>query len=180
FHTGGIFAALSETTPLVAKEAMESAKRHGVTVSYDLNYRPSLWKERGGREAADAVNATLLPYVDVLFGSSGDVPHLKTVASTKREIGSASIQRWGGSMIHEGQRYETPLRPIEVLDRIGGGDAFASGIIYGLLGGKDPQWALECGVAHGALAMTTPGDNSMATLSEVLQTMRESGSGVDR
>jgi 2-dehydro-3-deoxygluconokinase len=202
FHTGGIFAALSETTPLVAKEAMEAAKRHGVTVSYDLNYRLSLWKSLGGPAAAGKVNRELMPFVDVLFGGGSELttllglpggqgscadealaayPSLKVIATTHRSAISASRNDWGAILHREGKCFEAPTREgLEVLDRVGGGDGFASGVIYGLLSDKGPQWAVECGAAHGALAMTTPGDTSMATLNEVLKAMEMGSAGVER
>lgn len=197
FHTGGIFAALSDTTAEVAREAMEAARRHGVTVSYDPNYRPSLWKAAGGVAAAARVNRTLMPYVQVLFGGGEDsnallgieegetltdaFPGLHAVATTHRVVRSAGRNDWGALLLYRGERYEAPLRrDVEIFDRVGGGDAFASGLIYGLLTGKGPQWAVECGVAHGALAMTTPGDASMATLEEVVSAMAMGTAGVDR
>jgi 2-dehydro-3-deoxygluconokinase len=203
FHTGGIFAALSDTTPLVAKEAMEAAKRHGVVVSYDLNYRPSLWKSLGGPAAAGNVNAELMPYVNVLFAGGDEMstllglgrfegddemeqayhafPGLTTIAHTQRAATSASSNNWGAVLHHDGQTYEAPTRAnLEILDRVGGGDGFASGVIYGLLNDKGPQWAVECGAAHGALAMSTPGDTSMATLDEVLSAMKMEGARTDR
>ena len=197
FHTGGIFAALSDTTPEVAREAMEAARRHGVTVSYDLNYRPSLWKAAGGMPAAARVNRALVPYVQVLFGGGDDLyallgtedeeasmdafPGLYAVATTHRVVRSASRNDWGASLLYRGKRYEAPLRKdVEIFDRVGGGDSFASGLIYGLLAGKGPQWAVECGAAHGALAMTTPGDASMATLDEVLSAMNSESTRIDR
>ena len=195
FHTGGIFVALSASTPGVAREAMEAAKRHGVTVSYDLNYRPSLWKTLGGREAATEVNRTLMPFVDVLFASPEEVqalmnphesfevshPTIKIVASTMRVSKSATHNFWSATLLHEGRVHQAPNRPdLEILDRVGGGDGFASGLIYGLLSGKGPQWAVECGAAHGALAMSTPGDNSMATLDEVLRLMEGGDARAER
>ncbi|RYG24149.1 sugar kinase [bacterium] len=203
FHTGGIFAALSDTTPLVAKEAMEAAQRHGVTVSYDLNYRPSLWKFLGGPKAAGKVNAELMPYVNVLFAGEDDMatllgldrfegvdaieqayhayPRLMTIAHTQRTVTSSSRNDWGAVLFGQGKRFEAPIRQdLEILDRVGGGDGFASGLIYGMLMDKGPQWAVECGAAHGALAMTTPGDTSMSTLEEVLKAMEMGSAGVDR
>ena len=207
FHTGGIFCALSETTPAVAREAMEVARKHGTIVSYDLNYRESLWKSIGGQEKAVAVNRELAPLVDVMIGNEEDFtaalgfevegqdehhskldahsfqcmiqravaefPNFKVVATTLRNAKTATINDWGAVCYTAGQLYEAPVREnLEILDRIGGGDSFASGLIYGFLTGRGPQWAVECGAAHGALAMTTPGDTTMATLAEVEHVMK--------
>jgi 2-dehydro-3-deoxygluconokinase len=214
FHTGGIFAALSDGTPEVALQAMRAAKNSGALVSYDLNYRASLWKDVGGQAKAREVNRALVPYVDVLFGNEEDFsaslgfeleaagndfteidvesfrrmvgrvqesfPNLKLVATTLREATSASVNGWGAVCAGGGGFWQVPIREIMILDRVGGGDSFASGFIYGLLEGKDPAWALECGVAHGALAMTTPGDTTMATLSEVLRAMKGGAARIDR
>jgi 2-dehydro-3-deoxygluconokinase len=207
FHCGGIFAALSETTPLVAQEAMECAHRHGVIVSYDLNYRPSLWQAIGGQARAQEVNRALAPLVDVMLGNEEDFtaalgfavddldpdfskldpanfgrmiegavaayPNLRVVATTLRAARSATRNDWGAICWSDGTLYEATLRPdLEVLDRVGGGDSFASGLIYGLLTQQGPSRAVEFGAAHGALAMTTPGDTSMATLEEVEAAIR--------
>ena len=207
FHTGGIFCALSESTPLVAQEAMQAARRAGTIVSYDLNYRASLWKTIGGKQKAQQVNRTLAPLVDVMLGNEEDFtaalgfsvagldeshsqldagnfmammekvvkefPNLKVVATTLRHARTASRNDWGAVAWCDGKFYQATVREnLEIYDRVGGGDSFASGLIYGLLSGKEPQWAVECGAAHGALAMTTPGDTSMATLEEVLQAMK--------
>src|SRR6266852_6332301 len=207
FHTGGIFCALSESTPLVAREAMEAAKRSRAIVSYDLNYRPSLWKSIGGKVKAQEVNRMLAPLVDVMLGNEEDFtaalgfklaeldeshsrldpasfrkmigkvveqfPNLTVVAITLRNAKTATVNDWGAICYHGGQFHEAHTREnLEVYDRVGGGDSFASGLIYGFLAGSDPQWAVDCGAAHGALAMTTPGDTSMATLEEVLQVMK--------
>jgi len=207
FHTGGIYCALSETAPLVAREAMEAAKRAGAIVSYDLNYRASLWKSIGGKAKAQEVNRRLAPLIDVLFGNEEDFtaalgfsvagldehhskldaanfrkmiekvvqefPLLAVVATTLRHAKTATRNDWGAVCYSDGQFYQAPTREnLEIYDRVGGGDSFASGLIYGFLSGKDAQWAVECGAAHGALAMTTPGDTSMATLEEVLQVMK--------
>lgn len=214
FHTGGIFAALSDGTPEVALHAMRAAKQSGALVSYDLNYRASLWKDVGGQAKAREVNRALVPYVDVLFGNEEDFsaalgfeldagakdysaldvdsfrrmvarvqqtfPNLSLVATTLREAHSASVNGWGALAAGGDQFWHVPLRNIEILDRVGGGDSFASGFIYGLLAGKDPEWALRCGVAHGALAMTTPGDTTMATLPEVLKAMDGGSARIDR
>jgi 2-dehydro-3-deoxygluconokinase len=207
FHTGGIFCALSETTPQVAREAMSAAKKHGTIVSYDLNYRDSLWKDIGGRARARAVNRDLAPLVDVMLGNEEDFtaalgfevegldeqhanldvanfrsmierairefPNFKVVATTLRAAKSATINDWGAVCFCDGEFYQAPTREnLEIFDRVGGGDSFASGLIYGLLNGKGPRWSVECGAAHGALAMTTPGDTTMATLSEVEKVMK--------
>jgi 2-dehydro-3-deoxygluconokinase len=215
FHTGGIFCALSETTPLVAKAAMESARRHGTLISYDLNYRESLWKAIGGQARAREVNRELAPLVDVIIGNEEDFsaalgfetagvgehlseldpasframiddvvrayPNLRVVATTLRNATTASVNDWGAIAWADGDFHEAPARPgIEIYDRVGGGDSFASGLIYGFLAGRDPQWAVECGAAHGALAMTTPGDTSMVTLPEIERVMRGGTARVSR
>ena len=215
FHTGGIFCALSETTPSVAREAMEAAKKHGTIVSYDLNYRDSLWRSIGGRERAIAVNRELAPLVDVMLGNEEDFTaalgfevegldeHLakldvdnfrrmiekavaefsnfKVVATTLRNAKTATLNDWGAVCFAGGELYQAPVREnLEILDRVGGGDSFASGLIFGLLTGRGPQWAVECGAAHGALAMTTPGDTTMATLAEVEKVMKGGTARVDR
>ena len=215
FHTGGIFCALSETTPLVAREAMEAAKRAGTIVSYDLNYRPSLWKAIGGKEKAQEVNRSLASLVDVMIGNEedftaalgfpvadldtqhsnldpsnfermiekvvGQFPNLAVVATTLRNAKTATRNDWGAICYHDGHFYRAPMREnLEIFDRVGGGDSFVSGLVYGFLSGKDPQWAAECGAAHGALAMTTPGDTSMASLAEVLQVMKTQTARIER
>jgi 2-dehydro-3-deoxygluconokinase len=207
FHTGGIFCALSETTPLVAREAMEAARRHGTTISYDLNYRESLWKAVGGQARAREVNRMLAPYVDVMIGNEedfsaalgfdvegvdehlsaldpanfrrmietavGEFPNFRVVATTLRNARTASVNDWGAVCWAEGGFFLAPTREaLEIWDRVGGGDSFASGLIYGFLTGRGPQWAVECGAAHGALAMTTPGDTSMVTVAEVERVMK--------
>ena len=215
FHTGGIFAALSESTPAVAREAMEAARKHGVVVSYDLNYRPSLWKGIGGAEKARAVNRELVGLVDVLFGNEEDFsvalgfevegvdehlgelpkeafqkmigrvredfPQLGVIATTLRVARTATRNDWGAIAWSDGEFYEAASRPdLEIFDRVGGGDSFASGLIYGYLTGKGAQYAVDCGAAHGALAMTTPGDTSMATLAEVERVMKGGTARVSR
>jgi 2-dehydro-3-deoxygluconokinase len=214
-HTGGIFAALSETTPLVAKEAMEAGRRHGAIVSYDLNYRASLWKSIGGQKRAREVNRQLAPLVDVMLGNEEDFtaalgfevqeldenlsaldpmnfrrmieaavkefPNFKVVATTLRNAKTATINDWGAVCYAEGRLYQAKNREdLEIFDRVGGGDSFASGLIYGLLAGKGAQWAVECGAAHGALAMTTRGDTTMVTLAEVERVMKGGGARVSR
>jgi 2-dehydro-3-deoxygluconokinase len=214
FHTGGIFCALSETTPEVALEAMHAARKHGVIVSYDLNYRESLWKSFGGKKRAQKVNRKLAPYVDVMLGNEEDFSAalgyeascaddrfanlevdsfkqmirtvlkdfpFQVVATTLRQARTATRNDWGAICYYDGKFYQAIQRDdLEILDRVGGGDSFASGLIYGFLSGKDAQWAVECGAAHGALAMTTPGDTSMATLKEVLQVMKGAGARISR
>jgi 2-dehydro-3-deoxygluconokinase len=207
FHTGGIFCALSETTPGVAREAMEIARKHGTIVSYDLNYRESLWQSIGGQAKAVSVNRELAPLVDVMIGNEEDFtaalgfevegqdehvskldvrnfqrmieravaefPNFKVVATTLRNAKTATINDWGAVCFAAGELFEAPVREsLEILDRVGGGDSFASGLIYGFLTERGPQWAVECGAAHGALAMKTPGDTTMATLAEVERVMK--------
>ena len=214
FHTGGIFCALSESTPAVAMEAIQAARKHGTVVSYDLNYRASLWQSIGGKRRAQEVNRGLAPLIDVMLGNEEDfsaalgfeVPGLdenlskietasfqqmiekavkefpfKVVATTLRKAVTATRNDWGaigweGGKFYESRRYDD----LEIFDRVGGGDSFASGLIYGFLSGQGAQWAVECGAAHGALAMTTPGDTSMATLKDVTQLMRGLGARIAR
>ena len=215
FHTGGIFCALSETTPLVAREAMQAAHRHGTIVSYDLNYRDSLWKAIGGKKRACEVNRELARFVDVMLGNEEDFsaalgfevpgmgdepaeldtgqframiagvveqfPDFKVIGTTLRHAKTATRNDWGAICWADGAFYEARRMPdLEIFDRVGGGDSFASGLIYGLLLEKGPQWAVDCGCAHGALAMTTPGDTTMATLGEVERLMRGAGARVQR
>jgi 2-dehydro-3-deoxygluconokinase len=211
FHTGGIFCALSETTLDVAAEAMREARRHGVIVSYDLNYRASLWESIGGKQQAQAVNRRLAPLVDVMigneedfsaalgFGTDEDIDRIDVdafqrmmeiavkefpfavVATTLRKATTASRNDWGAICFAGGVFHEAKMRKdLEIYDRVGGGDSFASGLIYGLLTGQSAHWAVECGAAHGALAMTTPGDTSMATREEVLHAMERDGARITR
>jgi 2-dehydro-3-deoxygluconokinase len=215
FHTGGIFAALSESTPLVAKEAMQAAKKHGALVSYDLNYRDSLWQAIGGKKKAVEVNRELAPFVDVMLGNEEDFSaalgfeapsvaeqvgeldsksfrtmiekvvksyiNLQLVATTLRNAKTATVNDWGAICFVGGAFYEArAIKNLEIFDRVGGGDSFASGLIYGLLVEKGAQWAVDCGCAHGALAMTTPGDTSMATLAEVQRVMKGGSARVQR
>lgn len=195
FHTGGIFVGLSETAPDVAREAMQTAKENGAIVSYDLNYRDSLWKERGGREAANRLNRELLGFADAAFGvfdfdsrlenfseeafrraaekMLAEFPDLKTVVSTLRDVHSANSHSLSAVCLYENQIYKAPdYRKTEVLDRVGSGDAFAAGFIYGLLAAKDAQYAIDCGASLATLAMTTVGDNSTSTLAEVERLMQ--------
>src|SRR5256885_1221710 len=206
FHTGGIFSALSQTTPEVALEAIEAARKNGTIVSYDLNYRASLWKSLGGKKRAQEVNRRIAPHVDVMLGNEEDfsaalgyeVPGMdehhstfavegfkqmigtvvkeypfQVVATTLRKAKTATQNDWSAVCYADGQFFQAKNREnLEIFDRVGGGDSFASGLIYGFLAGKGPQWAVECGAAHGALAMTTPGDTTMATLAEVEKVMK--------
>lgn len=202
-HTGGIFAALSEQSAETARVVMRQAHEHGVVISYDLNYRPSLWKTIGGQERAQQVNRDLARYVDVMIGNEEDFtaalgfavpgtdpnltrlpidgftamiqqvarsyPNIKVIATTLRTVHSASINDWGALAwsAEDGIVQATPRDRMEILDRVGGGDSFAAGLIYGLLNGDELDECVQLGAAHGALAMTTPGDTSMATLNEV-------------
>ncbi|HON91034.1 MAG TPA: sugar kinase [Sedimentisphaerales bacterium] len=215
FHTGGIFAALSTTTPDVILEAVTAAKKNGTIVSYDLNYRHSLWRDIGGQEKARQINRAIAPSIDVMLGNEEDFtaalgfevagldkgysqldptnfrkmieaavkefPNFKVVATTLRHAKTATKNDWGAVMYADGQFYDATLRPdLEIYDRVGGGDSFASGLIYGLMEGKSPEQAVNYGAAHGALAMTTPGDTTMATLNEVEKVMKGAGARVDR
>jgi 2-dehydro-3-deoxygluconokinase len=214
-HTGGIFAALSDTTPKVVLEAVQAARKHGTIVSYDLNYRPSLWKSIGGQKRAQEVNREIAKYVDVMIGNEEDFtaclglevegadehlsrievtafkkmigkavkayPNFKVVATTLRAVKTATRNDWGAICWAGGKFYEAPNREdLEILDRVGGGDSFASGLVYGLLKFNDPQKAVEYGAAHGALAMTTPGDTSMASLKEVEALVKGGSARVQR
>lgn len=208
FHTGGIFAALSESTREVILEAVTVAKKYHTIVSYDLNYRPSLWKDIGGPRKAQEVNKEIASQVDVMIGNEEDFtaclgfevegvdenlsrlevdkfkqmiervvksyPNFKVVATTLRTVKTATINDWGAICWYDNKFYEAIYRPdLEIFDRIGGGDSFTSGLIYGFLTTGDPLKAVNYGAAHGALAMTTPGDTSMATLKEVENLMKQ-------
>jgi 2-dehydro-3-deoxygluconokinase len=214
FHTGGIFAALSESTVLVATDAMDAARKHGTPVSYDLNYRDSLWKSIGGKVRAQEVNRELVKKVDLLLGNEEDFsamlgialkgvsedftelpvdsyegmlrevaaayPNLQVIATTLRTAHSASRNAWGAIALFGDEIVHVAQREIDILDRVGGGDSFASGLIYGIITGRAPEWAVRCGVAHGAIAMTTPGDTSMATRAEVERVMKGSSARIER
>ncbi len=214
-HTGGIFAGLSDTTSQLVLEAVQAARKQGVVVSYDLNYRPSLWKAIGGQKRAREVNREIARHVDVMIGNEEDFtaclgfevegadehlsridvsafkkmigkaarayPNLKVVATTLRAVKTATRNDWSAICWAAGQFYEAPSREdMEILDRVGGGDSFASGLIYGLTKFGDPQCAVEYGAAHGALAMTTPGDTSMASLKEVEALVKGGSARVQR
>ena len=215
FHCGGIFAALSQSTPALVKEAMLAARKHGVIVSYDLNYRASLWKAVGGSKRAIEVNRELASLVDVMLGNEEDFstalgfevkgadasfsqldggsfkamigevvkafPNIKAVATTLRQAKTATVNDWGAILYYDGSFYSAAERPnLEIMDRVGGGDSFASGLVYGFLAGKSPKEAVDYGATHGALAMTTPGDTSMVTLAEVEKAMHSKSARVER
>ena len=214
-HTGGIFAALSDTTADVVIEAVKTAKKYGTIVSYDLNYRPSLWKDIGGKEKAQEVNREIAKYIDVMIGNEEDFtaclgfevegndenlkslniegyykmlgevvkvyPNFKVIATTLRTVKTATVNDWSAICYADGKVYNGLSLPgLEIFDRVGGGDSFASGLIYGLMTTGDPQKAVNYGVAHGALAMTTPGDTSMASLKEVENIVGGAGARVQR
>lgn len=215
FHTGGIFAALSESTAEVVIEAVKAAKKYGTIVSYDLNYRASLWRDIGGKERAQDVNREIAPYIDVMIGNEEDFtaclgfevgntdkalkkldldgyrammnevaatyPNFKVIATTLREVRSATVNDWSAMAWSEGRIVKSrAYSALEIYDRVGGGDSFASGLIYGLLTTNDVEKAVNYGAAHGALAMTTPGDTSMARLNEVENLMNNGSARVQR
>jgi 2-dehydro-3-deoxygluconokinase len=214
-HTGGIFAALSDTTPQLVVECVKKAKEHGTIVSYDLNYRPSLWKSIGGHKRAQEVNKEIARHVDVMIGNEEDFtaclgfhvegadenlltidvsafkkmietavktfPNFAATATTLRAAKTATVNDWAAITWMDGKFYESRKYPdLEILDRVGGGDSFASGFIYGLMTTGDAQKAVDYGAAHGALAMTTPGDTSMASKDEVEKLMKGGGARVQR
>jgi 2-dehydro-3-deoxygluconokinase len=215
FHTGGIFAALSETTAELTIEAVTAAKKHGTIVSYDLNYRPSLWKSIGGLEKAREINREIAKHVDVMIGNEEDFtaslgfdvegvdesiseietdafkrmiqsavaefPNFQVAATTLRRVLTATRNDWSAILWHEGEIYDSQkFAELEILDRVGGGDSFASGLAFGFLEFNDPQQAVNYGAAHGALASTTPGDTSMATREEVEKVLSGAGARVVR
>ncbi|HXB01960.1 MAG TPA: sugar kinase [Opitutaceae bacterium] len=215
FHTGGIFAALSETTAALTVEAVKAANKHGTIVSYDLNYRPSLWKTIGGLKKAREVNREIAKYVDVMIGNEEDFtaslgfevkgadenishietdafkamiqtavtefPNFKVAATTLRKVITATVNDWGAILYHDGKFYDSRKYPeLEILDRVGGGDSFASGLQFGFLSKNDPQLAVDYGAAHGAFASTTPGDTSMATQKEIEKLMKGGSARVVR
>jgi 2-dehydro-3-deoxygluconokinase len=215
FHTGGIFAALSDTAAQVVIEAVKAAKKYGTIVSYDLNYRPSLWKDIGGKAKAQQVNKEIAKYIDVMIGNEEDFtaclglevegndaglkelnidgyykmienavkiyPNFKAIATTLRTVRTATVNDWSAICWADGKIYKGLDFPaLEIYDRVGGGDSFASGLIYGLMTFGDAQKAVNYGVAHGALAMTTPGDTSMAGKKEVEAIVAGAGARVQR
>jgi len=200
FHSGGIFASLSETTAELIIEGMEAARAQGAIVSFDLNYREKLWRAAGGAERAVSVLGRVVEHVDVLVGNEEDLqkglgiggptvtakskldpstfvdmmervvarfPRMKVVATTLREVHSTSRHAWSAVAWMGGQTYVAPTCELDVFDRVGGGDGFASGFFYGLLSGETPEQAVRLGWAHGALLTTFPGDTTMATLEDV-------------
>lgn len=215
-HTGGIFAALSEQSAQTAKAAMEAAKKYGTIVSYDLNYRPSLWKSHGGLDECRRVNRELAQYVDVMIGNEedftaslgfeiegasgnldnlevesfrkmidlarADFPNFQIIGTTMREVVTATINNWSAVAWHKDQGFvkATQRDGLEILDRVGGGDSFATGLIYGILEKDTIQEAVEYGAAHGALAMTTPGDTTMASLDEIERVVAGGSARVQR
>jgi len=215
FHTGGIFAALSESTADTLLAAVKTARKYGTVVSYDLNYRPSLWRSIGGKKKAQEVNRKIAEYVDVMIGNEEDFtaclgfdvenmddnissidvekfklminsviveyPNLKATATTLRTVHTATSNDWGAICWANGSFYESVHRPsLEIYDRVGGGDSFASGLIYGFITSGNPELAVNYGAVHGALAMTTPGDTSMASLAEVEKILKGGGARVVR
>lgn len=215
FHTGGIFAALSETTAQVVIEAVKTAKKYGTMTSYDLNYRPSLWKGIGGKTKAQEVNKEIAGFIDVMIGNEEDFiaclgfevegtdsnlkdinidgyqkminqvaaryPNFKVISSTLRIVKSATVNDWSAIAWCDGKISMSQSYPLlEILDRVGGGDSFASGLIYGLMTTGNVESAVNYGAAHGALAMTTPGDTSMANLKEVEALMKGASARVQR
>ena len=214
-HTGGIYAALSETSSKTVEEAIKTAKKYGTIVSYDLNYRPSMWSAIGGIEKAQEINKEIAKYVDVMIGNEEDFtaclgfkiegndenlkelnldgykkmlneavkvyPNWKVVATTLRTVKTATINDWKAMCYADGEIYMSKSYDnLEILDRVGGGDSFASGLVYGLMTTQDPETAVNYGAAHGALAMTTPGDTSMASKKEVESIMGGAGARVQR
>lgn len=215
-HTGGIFAGLSDTSARTTLAAVQAARRHGTIVSYDLNYRPSLWNHRGGQPAAQKVNREIAQYIDVMIGNEEDFiaslgfevegadenltnveaenyeamirtaaktfPNFKAIGTTLRTVHTASRNDWGALAwsAETGVVQATMRRDLEIMDRVGGGDSFASGLIYGLMDGQPLQTAVEYGAAHGALAQTTPGDTTMVTKADVLKLAAGGSARVDR
>ncbi|MBP9907659.1 MAG: sugar kinase, partial [Rhodoferax sp.] len=215
FHTGGIFAALASNTAEAVIEAVQVAKKYGTVVAYDLNYRASLWKSQGGKDAAQRVNREIAKYVDVMIGNEEDFtaclgfevegadehltnietesfkkmiqtavaafPNFKVAATTLRKATTATLNDWSALLYYNGELFQSMKRDnLEIYDRVGGGDGFASGLAYGFLEGKGAQAAVEYGAAHGALAMTTPGDTSMVRVEEVEAAMKGKGARVIR
>lgn len=214
-HTGGIYAALSEQSCETVIEAIKTAKKYGTLVSYDLNYRPSMWSAIGGLEKCQEVNKEIAKYVDVMIGNEEDFtaclglqiegqdaglkklnidgykkmidhaaevyPNFKAIATTLRTVKTATVNDWKAICWADGEIYQSKeYNGLEIMDRVGGGDSFASGLVYGLMTTQDPEKAVNYGAAHGALAMTTPGDTSMASIDEVEGLMGGAGARVKR
>lgn len=214
-HTGGIYAALSKQSCSTVIEAIKTAKKYGTIVSYDLNYRPSMWSAIGGIEKAREVNKEIAPYIDVMIGNEEDFtaclgleiegqdknlkklnvdgykammkqaaaayPNFKVIATTLRTVHTATVNDWSALCYADGEIYKAAQYDgLEIMDRVGGGDSFASGLVYGLMATGDPEKAVNYGAAHGALAMTTPGDTTMADKSEVEALMSGAGARVQR
>ena len=214
-HTGGIYAALSEQASETVIEAIKTAKKYGTIVSYDLNYRPSMWSAIGGQKKAQEVNKEIAKYVDVMIGNEEDFtaclgfeiegndenlkelnidgykkmineaakvyPNFKAVATTLRTVKTATVNDWSALCWADGEIYKgMDFKGLEIMDRVGGGDSFASGFIYGLMTTGDAEKAVNYGICHGALAMTTPGDTTMASKSEVEALMGGAGARVQR
>ncbi len=200
FHSGGIFASLSETTGALIAEGMKAAKKAGAVTSFDLNFREKLWSIWGGQKKAVEVVGSIVENVDVLIGNEEDLqkglgipgpevgakskldpsaffgmidsvvkkhPQIKAVATTLREVHSTNRHSWGAVSWVNGQTYVSPTCELDIYDRVGGGDGFASGFIYGLLAGEAPEQAVRLGWAHGSLLTTFPGDTTMATVEQV-------------
>lgn len=213
FHSGGIFAALSETTAALIAEGMREAKAAGAVTSFDLNFREKLWKISGGQERAVETVARIVENVDVLVGNEEDLqkglgipgqdvtakskldptaffgmidevvkkhPQVKIVATTLREVHTTNRHSWGAVAWIDGETYISPTAELDVLDRVGGGDGFASGFFYGLLTGESPEEALKLGWAHGALLTTFPGDTTMATIEQVRAFARGGSARIQR
>lgn len=215
FHTGGIYAAISEQTSETVLEAIKTAKKYGTIVSYDLNYRPSMWSAIGGQAKAQEINKEIAKYVDVMIGNEEDFtaclgfeiegndtnfkelnlngykkmvneaakkyPNFRAVATTLRTVKTATVNDWSAICWADGEVYKAKdYNGLEIMDRVGGGDSFASGLIYGLMRTENAEIAVNYGAAHGALAMTTPGDTTMVSVDEVEAIMGGAGARVQR
>ena len=215
FHTGGIYAAISEQTSETVLEAIKTAKKYGTIVSYDLNYRPSMWSAIGGQARAQEIKKEIAKYVDVMIGNEEDFtaclgfeiegndtnfkelnlngykkmvneaakkyPNFRAVATTLRTVKTATVNDWSAICWADGEVYKAKdYNGLEIMDRVGGGDSFASGLIYGLMMTENAEIAVNYGAAHGALAMTTPGDTTMVSVDEVEAIMGGAGARVQR
>lgn len=213
FHSGGIFAALSQTTGELIIEGMRAARKAGAIVSFDLNFRAKLWNIWGGEKKAVDVISRIVEHADVLVGNEEDLqkglgipgpsvaarskldpgvffgmiesviakhPQVKVVATTLREVHSTNHHSWSAVAWINGNTYSAPVCELDVLDRVGGGDGFASGLFYGLLNGEPPEEAVKLGWAHGALVTTYPGDTTMATLEQVREFAKGGSARIQR